>query len=107
MCVRLSCEPWKRSSLARSATSSEEVTTAPPSPMQGRFLDGKKLNVAASPSAPALAPSRLAPAAWAASSITGTPSSRSSGTGATLPNRWTGDDRAGALAEVRAHGLGA
>ena len=63
---------------------------APPSPRQGRFLEGKNEKVAASPSAPALRPPSSAPAAWAASSRTGTPSSRSSGTGATLPNRCTG-----------------
>ena len=70
------------------------MAIAPPSPRQGRFFEGKKLNVAASPSAPAFAPPSEAPAAWAASSSTGTPSSRSSGTGATLPNRWTGTSAA-------------
>ena len=52
-------------------------------------MDGKKEKVAASPSAPAIAPPSLAPAACAASSSTGSPSSRISGTGATLPNRCT------------------
>ena len=75
---------------ARSASSSSSVAIAPPSPRQGRFFEGKNENVATSPSAPALTPSRSAPAACAASSTTGTPSSRSPGIGATLPNRSTG-----------------
>jgi hypothetical protein len=88
--VVLSFEPWKRRIRNRSASSSSFVTSAPPSPAQGRFLDGKNEKVATSPSAPARAPSTRAPAACAASSTTGTPSSRSSATGATLPNRCTG-----------------
>ena len=75
---------------ARSASASSSVAIAPPSPRQGRFFEGKKEKVAASPSAPAAFPSSSAPAACAASSSTGRPSSRSSGTGATLPNRCTG-----------------
>ena len=43
-----------------------------------------------SPRAPARAPPSAAPAACAASSTTGTPSSRSAGIGATFPNRSTG-----------------
>src|SRR5881628_3609697 len=62
---------------------------APPSPNAPRFFDGKNENVAAVPSAPALTPSSVEPAAWAASSSTGTPSASISATGATLPNRWT------------------
>ena len=75
---------------AVSASSSSSVTRAPPSPRHGRFFDGKNENVAASPSAPAFTPPSAPPTACAASSITGTPRSRSSGTGARLPNRWTG-----------------
>ena len=88
--MTLSREPWKRSLRAWAATSSLSVTIAPPSPRQGRFLEGKKEKVAASASDPAFCPPSVAPAAWAASSSTGTPSSRSSGMGATLPNRCTG-----------------
>jgi hypothetical protein len=62
---------------------------APPSPKQPRFLDGKKLNVAAVPSAPGRPASVVVPAAWAASSSTGTPSASISATGAALPNRCT------------------
>ena len=105
MNVDLSTEPWKRSLRASSATPSSSVAIAPPSPRQGRFLEGKNEKVAAAPSAPALTPSRRAPAAWAASSTTGGPSSRSSATGATLPNRCTGDDRLRAGRERRPDGL--
>ena len=70
------------------------MITAPPSPNPPRFFEGKKLKVAASPSAPAIRPSSLAPWAWAASSRTliprGAASSISSLTGAGFPNRWTG-----------------
>ena len=66
------------------------MTTAPPSPNAPRFLDGKNENVEIVPSAPARRPSAAeAPAAWAASSSTGTPSASISATGATLPNRCT------------------
>ena len=46
---------------ARAATAASSVTIAPPSPRQGRFLEGKNENVAAWPSAPARRPSRRAP----------------------------------------------
>ena len=62
----------------------------PPSPKQPRFFDGKNENVAATPTrrgARRLRPSE--PAAWAASSSTGTPSASISATGAALPNRCT------------------
>src|SRR3954454_7684870 len=65
------------------------VTIAPPSPKQPRFFDGKKLNVAAVPSAPGRTAADSDPAACAASSSTGTPSASIARTGATLPNRWT------------------
>ena len=61
----------------------------PPSPKQPRFLEGKKENVAALPSAPGRPVVQIEPAAWAASSNTGTPSACISATGATLPNRCT------------------
>ncbi len=63
---------------------------APPSPNAPRFFEGKKLNVAALPSAPGRRPSAASePAACAASSSTGTPSASIAATGATLPNRCT------------------
>ena len=62
---------------------------APPSPKQPRFLEGKKLNVAAVPSAPGRPSGVVEPADCAASSSTGTPSASISATGATLPNRCT------------------
>ncbi len=62
---------------------------APPSPKQPRFLEGKKENVADVPSAPGRPAAEREPAAWAASSSTGTPSASISATGATLPNRCT------------------
>ena len=65
------------------------MVTAPPSPKQARFFEGKKLKVAAPPSEPGLPSFEVEPAAWAASSSTGTPSASISVTGATLPNRWT------------------
>ena len=69
---------------------SSEVVIMPPSPKQPRFLEGKNENVAAVPSAPGRAGRRRSePAAWAASSSTGTPSASISATGATLPNRCT------------------
>ena len=61
----------------------------PPSPKQPRFLEGKNENVAAVPSAPGRPSRAVEPAAWAASSSTGTPSASISATGATLPNRCT------------------
>jgi hypothetical protein len=86
----LSREPWKRSIRARSAIAGSLVTIAPPSPKQPRFFDGKKEKVAARPSDPGRDPSGpTVPAAWAASSSTGTPSASISATGARLPNRWT------------------
>ena len=86
----MSREPWKRSIRTRSASASSLVTTAPPSPNAPRFLDGKNEKVEIEPSAPARRPSAAeAPAAWAASSSTGTPSASISSTGATLPNRCT------------------
>ena len=88
--VSLSREPWKRSMRTCSASASSLVATAPPSPKAPRFLDGKNENVEIVPSAPARRPSAaVAPAAWAASSSTGTPSASISAMGATLPNRWT------------------
>ena len=62
---------------------------APPSPKQPRFFEGKKEKVAAR--AERAGPARAAnePAAWAASSSTGTPSASISATGARLPNRCT------------------
>ena len=63
--------------------------TAPPSPKQPRFFDGKKENVAIVPSEPGRPAALLEPAAWAASSTTGRPSSMISAIGATLPNRCT------------------
>ena len=74
---------------ARSASASSSVSTAPPSPKPGRFLEGKNDSVAAAPKDPARAPSRVEPAAWAESTSTGTPSSSISGVGATFPNRST------------------
>src|ERR1044072_7728562 len=65
------------------------VVIAPPSPKQPRFFDGKNENVAAVPSAPGRPRSCVVPAAWAASSRTGTPSASISATGARLPNRCT------------------
>ncbi len=62
---------------------------APPSPKAPRFLEGKKEKVAAVPSAPGRPASLVEPAAWAASSSTGTPSASISARGARLPNRWT------------------
>ncbi len=85
----MSYEPWKRSIRQRSAISGSLVVIAPPSPKQPRFFDGKKLHVAAVPSAPGRPASVVVPAAWAASSSTGTPSASISATGATLPNRCT------------------
>ena len=85
----MSCEPWKRSIRTASATSSSSVVIAPPSPKQPRFLEGKKLNVAARPSAPGRPAAQRVPAACAASSSTGTPSASISATGARLPNRCT------------------
>jgi hypothetical protein len=85
----LSWEPWKRSIRTRSAISASFVVTAPPSPKQPRFLEGKKLNVAAVPSEPGRPLEEVEPAAWAASSSTGTPSASISAMGATLPNRCT------------------
>ena len=61
----------------------------PPSPKHPRFLEGKKENVAAVPSAPGRPAIETEPAACAASSSTGTPSASISATGATLPNRCT------------------
>jgi len=61
----------------------------PPSPKQPRFLEGKNENVAAVASPPGRPSGDLEPAAWAASSSTGTPSASISATGATLPNRCT------------------
>ena len=62
----------------------------PPSPKAPRFFEGKNENVAAVPSAPGRPPPAASePAAWAASSSTGTPSASISATGATLPNRCT------------------
>ena len=61
----------------------------PPSPKQPRFLEGKKENVAAFPSAPGRPAGETEPAACAASSSTGTPSASISATGAGLPNRCT------------------
>ena len=85
----MSHEPWKRSILMRSAMSGSLVVIAPPSPKQPRFLEGKKLKVAADPSDPGRPCSERDPAACAASSITGTPSASISATGATLPKRCT------------------
>ena len=62
---------------------------APPSPNPPRFLEGKKENVAAVPSAPGRPAADREPAACAASSSTGTPSASISATGAMLPNRCT------------------
>jgi hypothetical protein len=61
----------------------------PPSPKAPRFFEGKNENVAAVPRAPGRASGVVEPAAWAASSRTGTPSPSISATGATLPNRCT------------------
>ena len=61
----------------------------PPSPKHPRFFDGKNENVAAVPSAPGRPVVQIEPAAWAASSSTGTPSASISAIGATFPNRWT------------------
>ena len=61
----------------------------PPSPKPPRFFEGKNENVAAVPSAPGRPALDTEPAAWAASSSTGTPSASISATGATLPNRCT------------------
>ena len=47
--VRLSLEPWKRSSRIRSATSLLLAIVMPASPIAGRFLVGKNENVATSP----------------------------------------------------------
>src|SRR3954447_23567196 len=74
----------------RSAIVSSFVVIAPPSPKQPRFLDGKKLNVAAVPSAPGRPASVVVPAACAAASSTGTPSAAIAAAGATLPNRCAG-----------------
>ena len=65
------------------------MVTAPPSPKQPRFLDGKNENVAIVPSAPGRPAALVEPADCAASSTTGTPSAAISATGATFPNRWT------------------
>ncbi len=65
------------------------MVIAPPSPKPPRFLDGKKLKVAALPSAPGRPSGPREPRAWAASSSTGTPSAAISATGATFPNRCT------------------
>ena len=73
----------------RSASAASPVVTAPPSPKQPRFLDGKNENVAIVPSAPGRPAVDRDPAAWAASSTTGTPSAAISSIGATLPNRCT------------------
>ena len=50
--VLLSREPWKRSIRRRSSSSGSLVVTAPPSPKQRRFFDGKNENVASVPSEP-------------------------------------------------------
>ena len=71
----------------RRAPASLEATS-PPSPRPKRFFVGKKLNVAATPSAPARPPPSSAPKACAASSTTGTPSGSSS-SGAGRPKRCT------------------
>ena len=52
-------------------------------------MEGKKLNVAARPSAPGRPSLERVPAACAASSSTGTPSASIAATGARLPNRCT------------------
>ena len=75
---------------ARSATAPSRVVIMPPSPKQPRFLEGKNEKVAAVPERRRGGPSApIEPAAWAASSSTGTPSASISATGATLPNRCT------------------
>ena len=79
---------------------------APPSPRQGRFLEGKKLNVAASPSAPAFAPPRDAPAAWAASSSTGSPELAQLGHGRHVAEQVHRHDRLRPVAQVGRDGLG-
>jgi hypothetical protein len=87
--VDLSRDPWKRSMATRSASWSSSVVTAPPSPKAPRFFDGKNENVAIAPSDPGRPSGEREPAAWAASSTTGTPSAAISATGATFPKRCT------------------
>src|SRR4051794_34634156 len=73
----------------RSAIASSLVVTAPPSPKQPRFFEGKNEKVAIVPRDPGRPSAVRDPAACAASSRTGTPSASISAMGATLPNRWT------------------
>ena len=82
------------------------VVTAPPSPKQGRFFEGKNENVASVPSEPGRPASVSEPADCAASSITGTPSASISATGATLPNRCTASTARVRGRERGAHGVG-
>ncbi len=70
----------------RSATASSIAATRPPSPSANRFLVGKKLNVEQMP----VVAIPSAPNAWAASSISGSPSAASSASGAGRPKRCTG-----------------
>ena len=78
----------------------------PPSPKQPRFLDGKNENVAAVPSAPGRPAVDVEPAAWAASSSTGTPSASISAIGRHVAEQVHGDHRLRARGQRGAHGLG-
>ena len=84
--------PKDHSDLAAVSIPSSSVTNIPPSPAQ-RHLFWLKLKAAQSPSVPTLLPSKVAPCAWQASSMTFRPclpaTASTAPMSAARPWRWT------------------